>query len=30
LRRRGLTILQSNVILDYLARATGHFDGRPD
>src|SRR5215472_5072939 len=28
LRHRGLTILQSNVILDYLARETGHFDGR--
>ena len=27
LRHRGLTILQSNVILDYLARATGHFEG---
>ena len=26
LRHRGLTILQSNVILDYLARETGHFD----
>jgi glutathione S-transferase len=26
LRHRGLTILQSNVILDYLARATGHFE----
>ena len=24
---RGLTIVQSNVILDYLARATGKFDG---
>ena len=28
LRHRGLTILQSNVILDYLARQTGHFEGR--
>jgi hypothetical protein len=28
LRHRGLTILQSNVILDYLARETGHFEGR--
>ena len=28
LRHRGLTILQSNVILDYLARTTGHFEGR--
>jgi glutathione S-transferase len=27
LRHRGLTILQSNVILDYLARATGKFEG---
>src|SRR5271157_5164821 len=27
LRHRGLTIVQSNVILDYLARTTGHFDG---
>ena len=27
LRYRGLTILQSNVILDYLARETGHFEG---
>jgi glutathione S-transferase len=26
-RHRGLTIVQSNVILDYLARATGKFDG---
>ncbi len=26
LRHRGLTIVQSNVILDYLARATGHFE----
>jgi hypothetical protein len=28
LRHRGLTILQSNVILDYLARETGHFESR--
>src|SRR5438046_3327496 len=28
LRHRGLTILQSNVILDYLARTTRHFEGR--
>ena len=28
LRHRGLTILQSNVILDYLARETGHFEGK--
>jgi len=27
LRHRGLTIVQSNVILDYLARVTGRFDG---
>ncbi len=27
LRHHGLTILQSNVILDYLARTTGHFEG---
>lgn len=27
LRHRGLTIVQSNVILDYLARATGCFEG---
>src|SRR3954467_15404788 len=27
LRHRGLTIVQSNVILDYLARETGHFEG---
>jgi glutathione S-transferase len=26
LHHRGLTILQSNVILDYLARTTGHFE----
>ena len=30
LRHRGLTILQSNVILDYLARETGHFEGRSE
>ncbi len=30
LKHRGLTILQSNVILDYLARTTGHFEGRSD
>ena len=28
LRHRELTIVQSNVILDYLARTTGHFAGR--
>jgi len=27
LRHAGLTIVQSNIILDYLARATGHFVG---
>src|SRR6187455_1944868 len=27
LRHRGLTIVNSNVILDYLARATGKFEG---
>ncbi|WP_428492400.1 glutathione S-transferase family protein [Rhodopila sp.] len=27
LRHNGLTIVQSNVILDYLARTTGHFAG---
>ena len=26
LRHRGLTLVQSNVILDYLARITGHFE----
>jgi glutathione S-transferase len=30
LRHRGLTILQSNVILDYLAREIGHFEGRTE
>jgi glutathione S-transferase len=30
LRHRGLTVVQSNVILDYLARATGHFEGRTE
>jgi glutathione S-transferase len=29
-RHHGLTILQSNVILDYLARETGHFEGRTE
>jgi glutathione S-transferase len=28
LKHKGLTILQSNVILDYLARETGHFEGK--
>jgi glutathione S-transferase len=27
LRHRGLTLVQSNVILDYLARVTGQFEG---
>jgi glutathione S-transferase len=27
LRHRGLTLVQSNVILDHLARVTGHFEG---
>jgi len=30
LRHRGLTIVQSNVILDYLARVTGHFEGHSE
>jgi glutathione S-transferase len=30
LRHRGLTIVQSNVILDYLARTTGHFAGKTE
>lgn len=30
LQHKGLTVLQSNVILDYLARATGHFEGRTE
>lgn len=30
LRHRGLTIVQSNVILDYLARTTGHFEGKTE
>lgn len=30
LRHRGLTIVMSNVILDYLARATGHFEGKTE
>jgi glutathione S-transferase len=30
LRHRGLTILQSNVILDYLARETGHFESKTE
>jgi glutathione S-transferase len=30
LRHRGLTIVQSNVILDYLARTTGRLEGRTE
>jgi glutathione S-transferase len=30
LRHRGLTVVQSNVILDYLARTTGRFEGRSE
>lgn len=30
LRHKGLTIVQSNVILDYLARATGIFEGKTE
>ncbi len=30
LRHAGLTIVQSNVILDYLARTTGHFAGESE
>jgi glutathione S-transferase len=30
LKHRGLTILQSNVILDYLARETGIFEGKTE
>lgn len=30
LRHRGLTIVMSNVILDYLARTTGHFEGKTE
>jgi glutathione S-transferase len=30
LRHHGLTVVQSNVILDYLARATGCFEGRSE
>lgn len=30
LRHQGLTIVQSNVILDYLARTTGKFEGRTE
>ena len=30
LRHRGLALVQSNVILDYLARTTGRFEGRTE
>jgi glutathione S-transferase len=30
LKHNSLTILQSNVILDYLARETGHFEGKTE
>ena len=30
LAHRGLLIVQSNVVLDYLARATGHFEGKTE
>ena len=30
LRHHGLTIVHSNPILDYLARTTGHFEGKTD
>jgi glutathione S-transferase len=30
LKHKGLTILQSNVILDYLVRETGHFEGKTE
>ncbi len=30
LKHHGLTIVQSNVILDYLARVTGHFEGKTE
>jgi glutathione S-transferase len=30
LKHHGLTIVQSNVILDYLARETGHFEGKTE
>jgi glutathione S-transferase len=30
LRHRGLTIVQSNVVLSYLAQATGHFEGKTE
>ena len=30
LRHKGLTLVMSNVILDYLARTTGHFEGKTE
>src|SRR5258708_8053217 len=30
LRHRGLTIVQSNVILSYLPQTTGHFQGKTE
>ena len=30
LRHRGLTIVQSNVVLSYLAQTTGHFEGKTE
>jgi glutathione S-transferase len=30
LRHKGLTLVMSNVILDYLARTTGHFEGQTE
>ena len=30
LRHRGLTLVMSNVILDYLARTTGHFEPKTE
>lgn len=30
LRHNGLTIVQSNIVLDYLARTTGHFAGETE
>src|SRR3984885_594912 len=30
LRHNGLTVVQSNVVLDYLARTTGHFAGETE
>jgi glutathione S-transferase len=30
LQHRGLTIVQSNVVLSYLAQTTGHFEGKTE